>query len=62
MGKNTTQTQKPELICPECGSNTIVKNGHHRARTGMTQQYQCTKCGRYFRKYVEKLGDQNEGK
>lgn len=60
MGKNITQTQKPELICPECESNIIIKTGCNRARTGMIQRYQCKVCGRYFRKPLEKLGDKNE--
>ena len=36
---------KPYLICPNCGSNDIMKNGTtHRGK----QNYQCRDCGRQF--------------
>jgi len=38
------------ISCPECNSTEIIKSGKRITRKGIKQQYQCKKCGRYFRR------------
>lgn len=49
--KNSTQTENLNLVCPNCGSDQVVKNGHiHNGK----QNHKCKNCGRQFVENSEK--------
>jgi len=41
---------KMEKICPECGSDKIVKHGIRITRKGNKQKYKCKNCAHIFTK------------
>jgi len=48
VGRMTALDVRSKLVCPECGSSKLYKDGLHHTNEGQVQRYLCRVCGYRF--------------